>query len=311
MGFWKTKNQIRRQFVWKGMNKDIAKYIKSCVKCQRNKSSKRTMMPMVLTDTPCRPFEKVYMDMVGPLPVSSSGNRFILTFQDDFSKYMTCAAMPDGEASTVARVFFDEVIAKFGVPSKLVTDNGSNFISKVFADTCKLLGIRKLTTTLYHPQANGSLERSHRPMAEYFRSFVDEDCTNWDQWLSSAMHVHNNSIHSATGQTPFKTLYGSKIDLITTLNMKCKHLYNMADLARGLGFKQQRSHETQERVELCSKEAYDKNTQPDSFTVGDKVLLWDNARDNKFSSIWRGPNEAIAVEGHVNTTIRIKGKKCA
>ena len=70
-------------------------------------------MPMVLTDTPCRPFEKVYVDMVGPLPVSSSGNTLILTFQDDFSKYMTCAAMPDGEASTVARVFFDEVIAKF------------------------------------------------------------------------------------------------------------------------------------------------------------------------------------------------------
>ena len=87
----------------------------------------------------------------------------------------------------------------------------------------------------------------------------------------------------------------------------------MDDPARVLRFKLQRSHEmvkkNQERAKLCSKEAYDKDARPVRFTVGDKVLLRDNARKNKFSKIWKGPYEVIAVDGQVNTTIRVKGKK--
>ena len=126
-------------------------------------------MPMTLTDTPKRPFDKVYMDMVGPLPISTSGNKYILTFQDDFSKYLVCVAMTDAEAQTVSKAFFNEIIAMFGTPRVLITDNGTNFMSELFSNTCELLGIRKLNITPYHPQANGSLERSHRPFEKFCR----------------------------------------------------------------------------------------------------------------------------------------------
>jgi len=105
-GVSKTYARIRRQYKWPGMSNDIRSFMKGCGKCQKNKSSKIDKMPMVITDTPSRPFEKVYMDIVGPLPISSSGGRYILTFQDNFSKFMACTAIPDAEAVTVAKHFF-------------------------------------------------------------------------------------------------------------------------------------------------------------------------------------------------------------
>lgn len=312
LGWQKTLERIRRQFSWKGMYGDVKRYVRKCGKCQRNKSARKTLMPMVLTDTPTRPFQKVYMDMVGPLPETVSGNKLILSFQDDFSKFMLCAPMPDGEARTVAKVFFKEIVSRYGVPGVLVTDNGTNFMSEVFASTCKLLGIRKLNITPYHPQANGSLERSHRPLAEYLRSFAKEDGSNWDQWLAPAMHVHNNSVHTSTGQTPFRTLYGFDLELPTNLTRKCSPLYNSEDFSKVLKYQLQRSHElvreNQEKAKVTAKKSYDKRVKEVSFEAGEKVLVRNKARKNKFSPIWSGPYEIVSVDGPVTVTVRIKGR---
>jgi len=130
--------------------------------------------------------------MVGPFPVSTNGNTYILTYLDDFSKYMVCAAMPNGEATTAAKTFFNDMVSRFGVPRLLIRDNGTNFVSQLFEETCKLLGVDRLHTSPYHKthQSNGSLERSHRPLVEFLRCVVDEGGSNWDLWLCHAMNVH-------------------------------------------------------------------------------------------------------------------------
>lgn len=87
---------------------------------------------MVSTDTPSKPFKKVYMDMVGPhLHTTTTGNQYILTFQDDLSKFFLCAPIPDAEAGTVAMGFYNEIITKYGIPGKQVTDNRTNCSSKL------------------------------------------------------------------------------------------------------------------------------------------------------------------------------------
>ena len=311
-GFFKTYDRIKTRYRWKGMKKDVQKYIRKCVKCQKNKSCRKIMMPMVITDTPDRPFRKVYMDMVGPVPETASGHKLILSIQDDFSKYMICAPMADGEAHTVARTFVGEWIAKFGVPSVIISDNGSNFISKVFSDTCKILGIRKLHTTPYHPQSNGSLEKSHASMAAYLRCFVAEDGTNWDQYLTMAMHIHNNSKHVSTGLTPFRMLYGFDLNVPTNLKRKCTPLYNPDDASKLFKFQFQRAHELARenltKAKQTSKRYYDMRAKPATFTVGEKVLLRNQTRKTKFSEIWKGPYEVMEINSPENTTIRVKGR---
>jgi len=307
-----TVDRIKKQFRWPGMHRQIAEYIRSCRKCQKNKSGKVEKAPMVLTDTPRKPFEKIYMDVVGAVTLSARGNKHILTVQDAFSKYFICVAMPDQEAKTVAKAFFQEVICKFGIPKKLVTDNGTNFVSDLFKELCKMLGVKKIETSPYHPQANGGLERSHRPLAEFLRCVTNEDATNWDEWLHHAMHVYNNHPHAATKQSPMKTLYGFEVEVPTNIKRKTSPLYNPDDYTKVLKYQLQRMHELVRENQIKEKEKakiyYDKKAKERIFSVGQKVLLRSQARKGKFSPIWEGPYEVVDLPTDVNVKIKIKNR---
>ena len=154
------------------------------------------------------PFEKCYLDVVGPLPVTQENNRYILTFQDDLSKYVVVVRIGQRDAETVARAFVEEIVLTYGTPQILQTDQGTNFVSEVFRNTCKILRIKRIQSTAFRPESQGSIERSHRVLAEYLRHYVKEDQTNWDQWVAFATYVYNTTEHSATGFTPFELLFG-------------------------------------------------------------------------------------------------------
>ena len=78
------------------------------------------------------------MDILRILSNTTSGNKYILTFQDDLSKFMTCVAIPGAEANTVAKIFCEQIVTRFNIPRVLVADNGINFTSKLFSETCKM-----------------------------------------------------------------------------------------------------------------------------------------------------------------------------
>lgn len=117
---------------------------------------------MVITTTAKRAFEKIFLDVVGPLPKTHHGNSFILTLQDDLTKFAWASLMENHDAKTVACHFVTQFVCLHGLPKSLVTDCGTEFLSGIFKEVCKLLKIRQTFTTPYHPQSNGSLERSHR-----------------------------------------------------------------------------------------------------------------------------------------------------
>ena len=160
-----------------GITKDIENYISKCKFCQKNKLSQKTKMPLVLTDTP---FERYALDIVGPLLIMLEGNKYILTFQNSLRKFSKAIPVETQEASTIAKAFVIKIIMEHGIPEKIFTDQGTNFISEVFKNVCKLLKIEKIQITTYHPESNGALKRSHRTLAEYLRHYINDEQTNWD-----------------------------------------------------------------------------------------------------------------------------------
>lgn len=144
------------------MTADITKYIGKCESCQKNKLSRQNKQPLVITDTPHHPMVKCVLNIVGPLTVTENGNKYILTFQDNLTKFSKAIPIPDQEATTIARQFVEKIVLEYAIPDKVLTDQGTNFLSNIFKQTCKLLKIEKIQTTAYHPQSNGALERSHR-----------------------------------------------------------------------------------------------------------------------------------------------------
>ena len=127
-GVTKTYNRIRQKYFWENMKLDIQKYIQVCLQCQLKKLVRvKTKNPMVITDTPGVAFEKISMDIVGPLPVTKSGNECILTIQDNLTKYSLAIPLPNQQASTIADAFVKRFICIFGSPKGVLTDQGTNF----------------------------------------------------------------------------------------------------------------------------------------------------------------------------------------
>lgn len=193
-GVYRTFTAIHGKVRWRNMLNDVAKFIRNCSSCKKNKSGIKTKVPMAITSTSFRPFEKVFVDVVGLLPLSMNGNKYILTLQDDLSKYTMAAPMVNQEASTVAQTFFNNFISIIGIPESILTDQGTNFMSKMFAELCKLLKISKINTSSYHPQTN-QVESWHKSLAEFLRHFVNCDHSNWDEFLPSATFCYNTHTH--------------------------------------------------------------------------------------------------------------------
>jgi len=143
-GMVRTYQIISQQYYWKGMRRQIKEYIRKCQTCQKNKTSNRTSKePMVIITTANRAFEKIFLDIVGPLPRSHKGNVFILTMQDDFTKFAWAVSMENHEANTVAHHFVTQFVCLHGIPQSLVTDCGTEFLSRIFKEVCRLLKIRQ------------------------------------------------------------------------------------------------------------------------------------------------------------------------
>jgi hypothetical protein len=314
-GMNKTYEAIKRHYQWPHMKEEVENYVKRCTKCQLNKTLRpKCRAPMEITTTAKKPFERCALDVVGPLTETEAGNKYILTFQDDLSKYLVAVPVPQQDAETIARAFVLNIVLKFGAPAQILTDQGSNFLSNLFKSICKLLRIKKIQTTAFHPASNGGLERSHRVLAEYLRHYVSEDQRTWDEFIPYATYVYNTTVHNSTMFTPFELVYGFQSEVPSALREPPTVLYNYDDYVLELKSRLQSSHEVAREKLLSNKEKskvyYDKQSETPDVQVGQKVLIYDETvrrgRSKKLSPQYIGPYEVLAVEG-VNVVIR-KGR---
>jgi len=108
----------------------VEEYISKCEYYQKNKLSRKTKMPLTITDTPTRLFDKCALDIVGPLIVTTNGNKYILTFQDNLTKLSKTIPLANQEAGTVVKEFVTKIVFEHGMPEKILTDQGRNFTAK-------------------------------------------------------------------------------------------------------------------------------------------------------------------------------------
>lgn len=111
---------------------------------RKNKSSKLTKVPLKFTTLSQRPFDKVFVDIVGPFNVSDSGNKYIISMMDDLTRFVEFEAITDQKAETVARALFENILCRYNIPIEMVTDNGTNFVGKVFKSLCKMFNVKNI-----------------------------------------------------------------------------------------------------------------------------------------------------------------------
>lgn len=308
-GVFRTYEYLKKSVRWKNMFRDIERFIRACKKCQQNKYHQKTNVPMAITSTAKLPFDKCFMDIVGPVVESRSGNKYILTLIDDLSKFALAAPLQNQESSTVAKALLNSFISIIGCPAVIHTDQGSNFMSKVFKDLCKLLKIKKINSAAYHAQSC-AVERFHKPLGEYLRNYAGGDPTSWDEYLAPAVFAYNTHTHRTTMKTPFELVFGRVANVPSALRREVTPVYNHDDFIADLKHRLQTMYSEVRgnlvKGKLKSKKYYDKNnTKPFIVAPGEFVWLRNEARENKFSPLRKGPYEVVQVISPENTSIRI------
>ncbi|CAN8077309.1 unnamed protein product [Agarophyton chilense] len=147
--------------------------------------------------------EFVAMDILGPLPKSSHGKRFVLVKTDTFTKFTRALPLGKTKATDVATAFLSHWVYPYGMPLYLLTDNGSQFVPKFFSHVCATLGIKHVTTTAYHPQTNGQVERFNRTLLDRLGHYVLENRLDWDDYVEPLVYAYNTQVHASTRTTPF------------------------------------------------------------------------------------------------------------
>ena len=127
------------------------------------------------------------MDILGSLPLTPRGNRYVLVVTDYFTKWTESYNIPNQEAATVAEKLVSEFVYRFGVPRELHSDQRTNFESKVMAEVCKLLDIEKARTSPLHPQSDGQVERYNRTLIEILRGNLQKNQEDWGLQLQTCM----------------------------------------------------------------------------------------------------------------------------
>ena len=159
------------------------------------------------------PMQLVAIDILGPLPESAAGNKYILVTGDYFTRWMEAYPIPNLEATTVATKLVNELFCRFSIPEHLHSDQGRQFESAIIAEVCKLLKIEKTRTTPYHPQSDGVVERFNRTLIQMLSTCTNEHPVDWEEHLPKVCMAYNTSKQATTGYSPFSLMFGREARL--------------------------------------------------------------------------------------------------
>ena len=208
-GIRATQKLCTERFIWKGINRDVRNWTKTCLQCQKCKVHRHTKSPLGTFSTPDARFDHVHIDIVGPLP-PSDGYPYLLTCIDRYTRWPEAIPMSDISADTVARTFVTHWIARFGAPSTITTDRGRQFESQLFRSLTDLLGTTRIRTTSYHPISNGLVERLHRQLKAAIKAHNN---VRWTEVLPLVLLGIRTAIKADIGCSAAELVYGTGINL--------------------------------------------------------------------------------------------------
>ena len=270
---------ISQRFYWRAWQKDVAQWVRECPLCQIGKASKTSKFGLLQPKDIRFPWEMVSIDIMGPLP-PSKGKQYILTMIDCFTRFCILTPLKTRTATVVADAMFLHLVCTFSVPRAILSDQGPEFESLLFKHLCERLGLKKVRTSTYHPQTNGTAERLHRFIKYTLRAVCDEQPRVWAQLLPHVAFAYNTTPVSGIGFSPFEIVFGRPptlpIDLLTSnptlfeedfyrFNLIItKRLKEMYDLVR----------KCQTQRNEKAKARYDAKHKPIEYKSGDLALLY-------------------------------------
>ena len=283
-GSGKMQQTIMEEYWWPGIRKEIQTWCRTCKGCQsvkkpKNKHNKGTLNLFPAT----RPFQQISIDIVGPLPETEDGYKYLVTMMDKYSRYCMIQPIKNEDTMTIIRCI-DQWYKMFGPPESILSDNGKQFISKIYEHFQKSYQTKIKLITPYHPESNGQIERLHRWIKERLALLsydLDLDWVesksgkhdNWTHYIPIIEYKYNTTINRMTSHCPFEIIYGFTPRDPVKIPFDPAHpeLYR-SYINKRIQLIRDRVNKQQLKYDKIRKRSYDKKRKKIKINKGDKVL---------------------------------------
>ncbi|KAJ9553882.1 LOW QUALITY PROTEIN: hypothetical protein OSB04_017927 [Centaurea solstitialis] len=295
-GATKMYRDLRTDYWWPGMKRDVAKYVEKCLTCLRPHEK---LQP---SEIPEWKWEHVTMDLVTGLPRTVRKHDAIWVVVDRLTKSAHFIAIREASSSEVlADIYVREIVARHGVPVTVISDRDVRFTSRFWSRFHEELGTKLQFSTTFHPQTDGQSERTIRTLEDMLRACVLDFGGSWESHLPLVEFSYNNSFHASIGMPPYEMLYGRR----------CRTPICWGEVGqRELGSTEIRTTESIQQIRERLKAAQsrqksyaDKRRSDLEFSVGNKVLLKKGVirfrKRGKLGPRFIGPFEIVARVGKV------------
>ncbi|KYO22569.1 hypothetical protein Y1Q_0003103 [Alligator mississippiensis] len=175
------------------------------------KSGDKRKAPLQPLPIIAQPFQRVGIDIVGPLRHKTCiGKKYILTLVDFATRYPEAIALTSTEAPVVADAL-TKIFFQLGFPSEILTDRGGNFLVEVMKCLWDCCGVKHLKTTAYHSQTNGLIERFSGTLKGMLKAYVDSNLNDWDKKLPHLLFAYREVPQESTGFSPFELMFERQV----------------------------------------------------------------------------------------------------
>lgn len=286
-GAKKTLEKLQRYFYWPRMSKEVKEFVSKCESCKMNKAMNTTAKPPIgKLHVVTRPWQKLYIDFLGPYPRSKNGYCYILIILDQLSRYVLLKPLKNATAISLVKYLEEDVFLRFGVPEVIFTDNGRQFESHLLKHLLNKYGVKHDFTPKYHPQPNVS-ERTNRSILEAIRAYVRGEHKNWDVHLPEIAQALRNVTHTSTNFSPHFMVFGQHQIMHGSLYSLLRQLHGLAGNDLSVESKSDHLTQAQEKVIHHLREAHQANarrynlrTRHRSFAIGQKVFVRNFSQSN-------------------------------
>uniref|UniRef100_A0A3B1J0P6 Gypsy retrotransposon integrase-like protein 1 n=1 Tax=Astyanax mexicanus TaxID=7994 RepID=A0A3B1J0P6_ASTMX len=322
LGITKTYARILKHFFWPGLRKDVVEFCRSCHVCQTTGKPNQVIPPAPLCPIPAigEPFERVLVDCVGPLPKTKSGNQYLLTIMCAATRFPEAIPLRKITTPVVVRALI-KYFTTFGLPKVVQSDQGTNFLSKLFAQVMATLNITHQVSSPYHPESQGALERFHQSLKSMLRKYCLDTGKEWDEGVPLVLFAVREAVQESLGFSPAQLVFAHsvrgplKVLKERFLNDTAKP-QNILDYVSTFRERLHKAcalaHETLSVSQERMKHFYDKRAVSREFQPGDRVMVLLPVSGSSLSAKFSGPyvvDEKLSDTDYVICTPDRKRKK--
>ncbi|KAJ9557295.1 hypothetical protein OSB04_011909 [Centaurea solstitialis] len=308
-GATKMYRDLKTDYWWPGMKRDVARYVERCLTCLRVKAEyQRPHGKLQPLDIPVWKWEHITMDLITKLPRTSRSYDAIWVIVDRLTKSAHFIAIRESSsAEALADIYVKEIVARHGVPVTIISDRDVRFTSRFWGKFHEDLGTRLQFSTAFHPQTDGQSERTIQTLEDMLRACVLDFGGSWDTYLPLAEFSYNNSFHASIGMPPYEMLYGRRCRTPICWGEVGQRELGSTEIVQQTTESIEMIRERLRTAQSRQKSYADRRRSDLEFQVGDKVLLkvspWKGVirfrKRGKLGPRFIGPFKVIARVGKV------------